>query len=60
MDEGRSYLNYPFYDVGGEKYWREGFLKRMIENTFDFFKTLELFKLNSKKMRNIYNTKLIF
>lgn len=54
-DEGQSYIKYPQYDVGGENSWREGFLKKMIENTFKLLKPGGEFWLNIANIRNNEN-----
>jgi hypothetical protein len=51
-DLNQSYIKYPFYDKGGENSWKIGFLKRMIQTTYDLLKNGGEFWLNIADVRS--------
>lgn len=54
-DADQSYRKYPYYDRGGKCSWRIGFLKRMIENTYDLLQEGGEFWLNVADIRSSKN-----
>ncbi len=62
LDEEQSYIQYPLYDRGGDKSWRRGFLKPMIQNVYHLLKDGGEFWLNIaniKSNRNILGLEYI-
>lgn len=56
-DVNQSYLKYPLYSRGEEKSWKHGFLKRMIQNTFELLKSGGEFWLNVSDFNSKYGRK---
>lgn len=55
LDEAQSYLQYPHYDRGGDKSWRRGFLKPMIQNVYHLLRDGGEFWLNIANIRSSAN-----
>lgn len=55
LDGAQSYIQYPHYDRGGDKSWRFGFLKPMIQNVYHLLRDGGEFWLNIANIRSKAN-----